>query len=275
MSKSKREDLTDRFYTKDKVAHHLLSKLDLDQYENVIEPSAGTGAFSSKIDDCIALDIDPRSDEIEEKDFFDFEFSSDPSKTLIVGNPPFGRQGSKALAFIRKASDLADTIAFILPKSFKKDSMKKKVPKHFYIESEVDLPEDSFIYCNELYSVPVVFQIWKRKDTPRIQNFKEEPLGFTFVKKTHKSDFSVRRVGVYAGEASLNPSQKSVESHYFIMLDRKIKSKRGKIVEHINKTEFTSSTDTSGPNSISKPELIEKMNGIIKENTKLNNQNFW
>ena len=273
MSKSKR--ISDKFYTKEEVAKDLISEVPLEEFENIIEPSAGTGSFSSQIDGCVAIDVDPKSEEIKEEDFFDFQFHGDPSKTLVIGNPPFGRQGSKALSFIKKASEIADVIGFILPKSFKKKSMKKKVPGHLHIRKEIDLPEKSFVYKGENYGVPVVFQLWIRKKEPRLKRGKNEPLGYTFSKPPKYADFTVRRVGVRAGEASLTLLDKSLESHYFLRLDKRIKSKRVKIVEALNQTQFPSAEDTSGPNSISKSELIQKLNPIVEEITDLSETKFW
>ena len=48
-------------------------------------------------------------------------------KIHVIGNPPFGRQSSLAIKFIKKSCSFSDTISFILPKSFKKDSMKKSI----------------------------------------------------------------------------------------------------------------------------------------------------
>ena len=49
------------------------------------------------------------------------------SNLHFIGNPPFGRQSSLAKKFIKHicSCDKTKTIAFILPKSFKKDSLKK------------------------------------------------------------------------------------------------------------------------------------------------------
>ncbi len=273
MSKSKRT--SDKFYTKKEVARDLISEVPLEKFENIIEPSAGTGSFSSKIDGCIAIDTDPQSKEIKKQDFFDFEFHGDPSNTIVLGNPPFGRQGSKALSFIRKASEIADAIGFILPKSFKKDSMKRKVPDHFHVQKEIDLPEKSFVYRGEDHEVPVVFQLWIREDVPRLKYGENEPLGYTFLKTPKYADFTVRRVGVHAGEASLTSLDKSPQSHYFLRLDKRIKSKRAKIVKSLNQTEFPSAEDTSGPNSISKGEFICKLNPIIEEMSDLSELRFW
>jgi hypothetical protein len=48
----------------------------------------------------------------------------------IIGNPPFGRQSSTAIKFIKKSCLFCNSLSFILPKSFKKDSLKNKVRKY-------------------------------------------------------------------------------------------------------------------------------------------------
>ena len=93
-----------------------------------------------------------------------------------------------------------DTISFILPKSFKKESIKNKIPLNYHCLFEKDLPINSFITKdNENYNVPCVFQIWIKKNTNRIKLQKLQPNQFKFVKKIDNHDFSVRRVGGTSG----------------------------------------------------------------------------
>ena len=88
-------------------------------------------------------------------------------KIHLVGNPPFGRQSSLAIKFIKQSCKFCDTISFILPKSFKKDSLQKHFPINFHLEYEYELPKDSFIVGDKSHDVPCVFQIWIKKDTNR------------------------------------------------------------------------------------------------------------
>ena len=70
--------------------------------------------------------------------------------------------------FIKKCDDLnVLTIAFILPKSFKKDSYKRKIPKNYLLKKEIDLDDDSFTLNGNSYRVPCVFQIWERSTDER------------------------------------------------------------------------------------------------------------
>ena len=60
MKKSFTKDDLDRFYTNDNLVDSLLKEIDINKYELVIEPSAGGGAFSNKIPNCLAFDIKPQ-----------------------------------------------------------------------------------------------------------------------------------------------------------------------------------------------------------------------
>ena len=65
-----------------------------------------------------------------------FPHSNTFNKIHVIGNPPFGRQSSLAIKFIRHSAKFCNTISFILPKSFKKDSMRNKVPLDFHLIHE-------------------------------------------------------------------------------------------------------------------------------------------
>ena len=150
----------------------------------VIEPSAGTGSFCIQIDKiCINrvyLDIDPKCLNIEKKNFLDFKFEAKKfRKVHIIGNPPF-KQLSK---FLLKASEIGDFIGFILPKSFKKDSISKKMPFNFHCIFSEDLPHKSFILDNSFINVPTVFQIWRKELYPREIAKMQKSNFFFFCKK--------------------------------------------------------------------------------------------
>ena len=95
-----------------------------------IEPSAGNGAFIPEIkllsNHSMFYDLEPGHDEIKKQDYLTLEHDViNGQKIHIIGNPPFGRQSSLAIRFIKKSAIFCDSICFILPKSFKKDSLKK------------------------------------------------------------------------------------------------------------------------------------------------------
>jgi hypothetical protein len=231
----------------------------------VIEPSAGNGAFIKPIKSIFNnyrfYDLEPEHNEIVKEDFLNFEYDkiNEQFKNIhIIGNPPFGRQSSLAIKFIKKSCEFADTISFILPKSFKKDSMKKHFALNFHLKFEMDLPKNSFLVDEKEYDVPCVFQIWGRASFNRIVAEKKKPIGFTFVKKNENPDISVRRCGVNAGTVDTNYIIKNTNSHYFIKLQN-----NDETIINMLKTITFNHNNTVGPKSISKPELIDKYNILL------------
>ena len=246
----------DKFYTKDKIVDLCLGHLgDIEKYKSIIEPAAGDGAFSNKLKG-LFFDIEPAGDGIERIDFLKLNFLKYnlTKPILVIGNPPFGVQNSLCLKFIKKSAIIADTIAFILPKSFKKRSLQDKVPLNFHLVDCIDIPKNSFLLNGMNYDVPTVFQVWEKSNIKRIKERKLIPRTFKFVKKNDNPDLSFRRVGVYAGKASKEIEKKSFQSHYFIKVEGNVE----RFIEKVNKIEWDHN-NTTGPRSISKQELIRKI----------------
>jgi hypothetical protein len=178
----------------------------------------------------------------------------------IIGNPPFGRQSSLAIKFIKKSSQFCDSISFILPKSFKKESLKKTFPLNFHLIFETDLPENSFLVEGVEHNVPCIFQIWKKRNYNRDSSIKLEPIGFIFVKKNDNPDISFRRVGVNAGAIDTDIDKKSIQSHYFIKFtnDKSLNDN----ITNLSTINY-SFNNTVGPKSISKQELIKEFIKVL------------
>ena len=170
-----------------------------------------------------AFDIDPKKVYMIEKDFLKLDLEKYnqakqevPHRIHCIGNPPFGRQSSTARKFIKKCSLFCDTISFILPKSFRKESYQKAFPLNFHLVKEYDLKKDSFLLAppmegtnasllqawereesdhpkemvqapaslpTKTHAVPCIFQIWEKKDHNRFIEQKPVERGFKFVKK--------------------------------------------------------------------------------------------
>lgn len=240
----------DQFYTKKDVVLKCLNYLKLDEFDIIIEPSAGDGAFLNEIihDNKIGYDIEPKSEMIIKQDYLTLDVENFLNKKiLVVGNPPFGRNSKMALAFIKK-SIFADTIAFILPKGFKKRSMIDKIPLNYEISIIEDLDDNNFIFEGCDYFVPCVWIVMKKTDKVRNKEKKMKPKNFKFVDKS-QANMAIRRVGVNAGKPFLETNV-SEQSHYFIYVENP-----GELFKKINKDLF-SKNDTTGPRSISKNELI-------------------
>jgi hypothetical protein len=267
----------DKFYTKLTVVNlcitYIKQNLQINKKDDlIIEPSAGNGAFISNIkslsNNYKFYDIKPENAEIIKQDFLELNYNDilkklkKDSRIHLIGNPPFGRQSSLAIKFIKYACNFTNTISFILPKSFKKDSLKKVFPVNFHLIFEIDLPDNSFLANDVECDVPCVFQIWEKKDEERDLPDKVEPLNFEFVKKADEPDISFRRVGVNAGTVSKNVSEMSKESHYFIKFNNNKTVDEN--IEKLKGLKFNFN-NTVGPKSISKQELIKQFNVLINE----------
>ena len=270
--KGLKRNTIDKYYTKQSVVKQCIELVkkyvNITNGDMVIEPSAGNGSFIENIKNLspnyIFYDLEPEHNEVLKQDFLEFDYENLKQKFKnihIIGNPPFGRQASLAIKFIKKCCLFSNSISFILPKSFKKDSMKKYFSDNFHMINETDLPENSFLVNNIDCDVPCVFQIWQlKKNEVRKKNIKIEPSGFKFVKKEDNPDISFRRVGVNAGVITKEINDKSFQSHYFIKFTNNITIDQN--IEKLKSINFDFN-NTVGPKSISKPELINEFNKLI------------
>ena len=266
-----KRNIIDKYYTSNKTVIKCMSFIN--EYINIlkddiiIEPSAGNGSFieeiKSKKCNYKFYDLEPEHKEIIKQDYLTLNIeiynNTNYNKIHIIGNPPFGRQSSLVIKFIKKSCLYCDTFSFILPKSFKKDSLKKHIPLNFHLIYEYDLPNDSFLVDNKEYNVPCVFQIWIKKNILRLKPEKLLPKNYKFVKKNEIPDISFRRVGINAGNISTEIENKSEQSHYFIKFD----NLTNELFEKLKNINYTSKDNTVGPKSISKQELIKEFNIVI------------
>jgi predicted RNA methylase len=273
--KGLKRNTIDKYYTKQNIVSLCLETIRSQITINfdsdlIIEPSAGNGSFVNDIKmlskHYLYYDIIPEHEEIVKQDYLKLDTSmlkdkfDKFNKIHVIGNPPFGRQSSLAIQFIKKSCGFCDTLSFILPKSFKKDSLKKTFLLDFHLICEMDLPENSFMVHGLEHNVPCVFQIWEKRAYLRKVKEKVESNHFVFVKKDEQPDISFRRVGVNAGVIDTNTQDKSIQSHYFIKftndknVDENIKLLKNAIFSHNN---------TVGPKSISKQELINVFETVL------------
>jgi len=265
--KGLKRNTIDKFYTKPVIVGDCIelikAHLSIAKDNLVIEPSAGNGSFIEEIkklsDHWLFFDIEPENSQITKQDFLELDCNMKYENIHIIGNPPFGHNSSLAIKFIKKSCSFAKSISFILPKSFKKDSMKKYFTRNFHLVCETDLPENSFFVNNIECDVPCVFQIWKYSDELRKDTVAKKPTQFTFVKKEDQPDISFRRVGINAGTISKDVN-KSYQSHYFI------KFTNDKTIDEnldLLKNVYFSHNNTVGPKSISKQELISEFERLL------------
>jgi len=270
-----KRDTIDKFYTKPDVSKKCcdLFKQNINvnpKLDVILEPSAGNGSFIPFLkplcETCLFYDIEPEAPLIVKQDYFEFNYNSLEipdilTKIHVIGNPPFGRQSSLAIKFIKKSAEFSDTISFILPSSFKKDSMQKYFPITFHLIYQCDIEPNAFTIDEKDIDVPCVFQIWEKRSNNRIQAPKLKPTLFDFVKREENPDISFRRVGVNAGKIETDLLQdKSVQSHYFIKFNETLD--KTSIISKMKQIQYEKN-NTVGPRSISKQELIQEFNKII------------
>lgn len=246
------KDSLDRLFTAPGLVDLVLEEIDVNAYDVVIEPSAGAGAFSSKIPGCLAFDIAPAAPGIVKQDFLKYESSSLGNQTiLIIGNPPFGRNLALAIRFINHAA-FADTIAFILPPSARKESVLKRIHPHLHLRKVVELPTlDAFILNGSPYSLPSALFIFDRRDYPRPETNKPTTVDFEFTRNLTEADFAVQRVGGNAGRAKPLSDSPSASSHYFVAAHHPRVT-----VDFFNTFHYPSRDWTVGPRSISQIDII-------------------
>lgn len=220
----------DKFYTKRTIARHCLDILDLSRYDVLLEPSAGDGAFFDLLPPAHreGYDLQPAfpAGEIETLDFFEYE--ADPTKTyLVVGNPPFGKNSSLAKRFFAHAATFAQTIAFVLPRTFRKTTMINQLPAEFHQVEEILLPLESFeLPDGSPYTVPCIFQVWERKEMERekIVEPKAHP-DFSFLSEKEDCEFSEALVSVefpvHYGQEEIDSTQVSMEDYESLLTLRK------------------------------------------------------
>jgi predicted RNA methylase len=259
----------EKFYTKAEVVRDCINELiKINKLEGstIIEPSAGSGSFTEElgkikgIGQILAYDILPEQNRntvvpIKKQDFLQLDTTS-LKNSIVIGNPPFGRQASLAKKFVKKCCEFAHTIAFILPRSFKKESMQGCFTLHYHKVFEKDLQFNAFTINDQDYSVPCVFQIWQYKEEQRNKVIKYIcDDSFKFVKNYKEATFAFRRVGGKAGTVVFeNLQDLSLQSHYFISVTKEgIFSK-----DKLQSMKFDED-NTTGPKSISKQELIKKL----------------
>lgn len=175
---------SDQYYTLPKTAElcfkYLKSilnkyKIETDSYI-FLEPSAGCGSFFDLLpkNQRLGVEIDPQKSPItnktprgiEKADFLTWQPRKN-KKYIVIGNPPFGRNGKTALDFVIKSFEFSDFIGFILPPIFDstgKGSCKNRMLKLGYILlGNKCIKGDSYILPNgNIISVKTIFQVWAK-----------------------------------------------------------------------------------------------------------------
>jgi hypothetical protein len=272
----------------------------LKDYSCIVEPSAGAGAFLRPLRNAaqaariLAYDIDPvpaddlgleirRLDFMTERDKIAADIKGEPA--VVVGNPPFGTNCSLAVAFINGCFELpsVDLVAFILPLSFMKDSIKSRI-KNCHVEFEVRLTGEDCMFENfqpgkngRHHPVPSCFQIWARGAAAAPLPAKE-PTGWKYIKISKRDEnpeeggpplkyyhVQVIRAGGGAGMAYLRDGRRAACANYFLVVDDCFLDRVDDLVRDICARRAELEADfgaTTGPRSLAKDPLTRLVNDI-------------
>ena len=273
--KGLKRNTIDKFYTKENIVNQCLeaikSNLNILEEDLILEPSAGNGVFINKIktlsNNYKFYDIEPEHDDIIKQDFLELDTNNlkNQYKNIhIIGNPPFGRQSSLAINFIKKCCLFANSISFILPKSFKKDSMKKYFTMNYHLIYQINIPINSFTYFGITKNIKTVFQIWIRKDKLRKITQKLIPSYWYSFTKKENSTISIRRVGSKIGYVKITEDSDNINTHWFIKINNSLNIKILNLLIKLNNINFNKDNNV-GALSISKQDIIKKYNKLSKE----------
>lgn len=168
----------EQFYTPVETARWVIDKVlqQIPETRNAtwLEPSAGTGAFITAlndfgIQDIIAIDIEPHHPQVMKQDFL--TWNGQGTGLVAVGNPPFGRNNALSIPFFNKAVQMCDVIAFIVPRSWRKWSVTNRLNLNFHSILDVDL---NINYVNvdgaDVYAknnLQTCMQVWQRQEILR------------------------------------------------------------------------------------------------------------
>lgn len=254
----------DQIFTRPEVASQFAQwvKARTKDATRTIEPSAGDGSILKHFPGAIAYDLQPRGTGITQADWFTTQHERG-EKTLVVGNPPFGRGGHLAAQFINHAAPFADYIAMILPRTFRKESVQNKISLDFALADEYILPKNSFYLPHEgdaktPYDVPCVAQLWVRKARQKAPKATSEYIQFV---QPGEGDIAILYKGRRAGDI-FNVQQAMPRANSFIFI--KILKDKDRVLQALKTADWSDiKTNTVGAYSLSRNEIVQKLNSML------------
>jgi predicted RNA methylase len=171
-TRMKRLVTDEAFYTPDQLAARCVSRVQsvvaFNDFDLIVEPSAGSGVFYDllPVSKRVGIDISSSRPDILASDFLSWSPTRSTDRIMTLGNPPFGARASLAFRFISHAATFSNIIAFILPRSFKKDSFLNRFPAQFHLLTSFD-DHESFRTHKGDTAVKTVFQIWEKRTYER------------------------------------------------------------------------------------------------------------
>ncbi len=271
MAESVRSQGLDKFYTLGPIAQQcidtLMEILPINNFDIVIEPSAGNGSFYHRLPTInkIGIDISPEDDAIIQMDFFDYMPDHIEQRILVIGNPPFGRVSSLAVKFFNHAAQWADVIAFIIPKTFRKVSIQNRLAMNFHLLLDIDIPHKPCSFDPPM-GVKCCFQIWQKQKSLRVAiSLPATHPDWVFLPYGPKdennqptppinADFAIRAYGGECGYIqTTNLDILRPKSWHFIKANIDVFV----LIHRFNQLNYAESMNTARQNSIGKKELVQ------------------
>lgn len=259
----------DQFYTKEHISEECINILkkyiSFNDYDYILEPSAGTGSFYKLLPENkrIGLDLEPKFNGILKMNYFDF-IPEKNKKYIVIGNPPFGKISSLAVKFFNKSAEFANIIAFIIPRTFKRVSIQNKLNLNFKLLYNNDLPVKPCCFTPKM-DAKCCFQIWiKDKCKRNIIRYDKTHPDFEFLKlgpKDNKNqptpppdaDFVIKAYGSNCGELKYDNLQiLRPKSWHWIKSNIELE----KLKTRFKSLDYSISKDTVRQDSIGQQEVI-------------------
>lgn len=234
----------DKYYTPIYVANHCWEKaeefIDFRKVTEIIEPSCGDGSFfhyGKKPD--YGYDIEPMifGENIIKANFLEVDMDYKAGR-MMIGNPPYGRGLHTAQQFYKKATKIADYIAFILPigqinnrNSLYEFDLKysEDLGKHIYTDRE--------LHC--------CFNIYKRPDSRKLNKKEKRKLNAVTIYREDQKGFENIDCDIrmcYWGDGSagkiLKPDEHYAAEYKIVINDEEHKEEIKEIIENFKWKEY-------------------------------------
>jgi len=230
----------------------------------------GSGSFFKGLEEInlkktnlIGIDLEPEEDiknnkKVIQQDWLKYQIKPD-LKTLIIGNPPFGKMNKLSKEFIKHSVsfDNVYTIAFVLPNVYNKHTLQKVVPKKYRLKTIYELPRDSFTIDNEDYHVPCSFFVFEKSIGECLRfnpELYKETNDWEYASKPQNGDFYVLGTAPQ-NVKELNEVNENNRGYYIKVKDPK---KIEKIKDNFRNTTWKGHSSANGGVSwFTKPELVK------------------
>lgn len=265
----------DKYYTNENISKLCVEKTfeicKNEQFDIILEPSAGNGSFKKQLDNynknVLAMDIKPEELSIIKQDFFTYEYDN-TKRYLTIGNPPFGVGCSLAVKFFNYSAKFSNVIAFIIPKTFRRQSIQNKLNTDFELIFDMDIPENPCSFTPKM-SVKCCFQIWKKYENGKKRNhiiLDKKHIHFEFLKYGEKddnnqptppknADFALKAYGSNCGEIKKDNLQILRPKSWHWIKNTNVISLET-LIENFNKIDYNISKNSARQDSLGQKDLI-------------------